>query len=226
MAGLDGDVAWRAANAGDPDAAEACVPPPSNSSARSTSWSTTRPPILLRAPGRHRQGPSREDRPGESTGLSHLGPVGMACLDAVRRRHCNQRGVGGGLDGRAGDRLVQRHQGGGRPSDPPAGVRTRTGGAGQRPGAGVGEDRFARALWERSRNRSPGAFRWAAWANPTTWPRRRCSWPRTRRRGSRVTCSSSTAARWSCPPAVSEPDADARGPAGPVAGWADGVALG
>ena len=58
---------------------------------------------------------------------------------------------------------------------------------------------FARALWETRRGRrGQPAARSSGWASPTTSPRRRCSWPPTRRRGSRGTSSWWTAGPWPC----------------------------
>jgi NAD(P)-dependent dehydrogenase (short-subunit alcohol dehydrogenase family) len=50
--------------------------------------------------------------------------------------------------------------------------------------------RHRERIWEGSCRR----FRWAAWASPAKWPRRRCSWPRTTRVSSRESNCSSTEA--------------------------------
>ena len=60
------------------------------------------------------------------------------------------------------------------------------------------------------RRRGHAASRCSGWASPTTSPRRRCSWPRTRRRGSPATCSWSTGAPWPCRRGACERRGEAR----------------
>ncbi len=98
MAGLDGDVAWRAANAGDPDAAEACVAATVerfgsvdilvNNAATNPFYGRLVDIDLARA---------EKTVQVNQHGRSHLDPVGVARLDAVRRRQRDQRVVGGGV---------------------------------------------------------------------------------------------------------------------------------
>ena len=172
MAGLDGEVAWHAANAGDPEPPRRAWPPPSSGSGRSTSSSTTPPPTPTSG-----RSIDIDLARAEKTVQVNLQAVLVWTQCAWRasmaraRRLGHQRVVGRRPVGRAGHRLVQRDQGRRRPPDPPAGRRARPGGAGQRAGPGPGADRLRPGpVGAAGRRRGGAAAPASGWASPTTSP--------------------------------------------------------
>ena len=128
-------------------------------------------------------------------GAARLGPARVAGDDGSERRIGDQHLVGRWHRGNVRDRRLQHHQGRDHPSHEGAGGRDGAAGAGQRNRARAREDRLRpRPVGAGGRRRRASACRCGGSASRTTSLAARCSSPATPPGGSPATCWWSTAA--------------------------------